>query len=369
MSKRAKFDMGRPDARRISDEIVHGAFITEGTMVAFPTCFPGQTIPVPADESHICALDVAHDGMVYAGTSGRATHLLVGMFHGVTGMVFGMGVVPGATQCPAIVCGKNKFIAAANGPAGGSLVSRKLEPLPFDLIQEWGISRIPFETIGRDKLAGEPIIHMVADGSQTKAIGITSTRLFIVDIEAGEVQVVAELAGRGQIARGDGGGIFGLCGSNSLWRLDLSTGTLDRDAAALPAGGKWSGNPQWARDSVTGTLYTADDTGTIYAFDEGSGFSAPLAKTPAAPVGPMAVTFDGRLYGSYGEGMSMLFCYHPETRELKNLGVAVSVLERRRYGYSFGAAAVGRDGQIYFGEDDDLGHLWIYFPPILGRRK
>jgi hypothetical protein len=24
----------------------------------------------------------------------------------------------------------------------------------------------------------------------------------------------------------------------------------------------------------------------------------------------------------------------------------------------------GRDGEIYFGEDDNLDHLWIYFPRI-----
>ena len=47
---------------------------------------------------------------------------------------------------------------------------------------------------------------------------------------------------------------------------------------------------------------------------------------------------------------------------MTNLGVAVSVLERRRYGYVFGDAVTGRDGQIFFGEDDDLGHLWLYFP-------
>ena len=60
----------------------------------------------------------------------------------------------------------------------------------------------------------------------------------------------------------------------------------------------------------------------------------------------------------------MLFCYDPRKGELRSLGVAVSVLERRRYGYSFGDAAVGRDGQIFLGENDDLGHLWMYFPKI-----
>ena len=24
----------------------------------------------------------------------------------------------------------------------------------------------------------------------------------------------------------------------------------------------------------------------------------------------------------------------------------------------------GRDGEIIFGENDDLGHLWLYFPKI-----
>jgi hypothetical protein len=62
--------------------------------------------------------------------------------------------------------------------------------------------------------------------------------------------------------------------------------------------------------------------------------------------------------------MAKIFCYHPATRAVSNLGVAVSVLERRRYGYVFGDAVTGRDGQIIFGEDDDLGHLWLHFPPI-----
>ena len=45
-------------------------------------------------------------------------------------------------------------------------------------------------------------------------------------------------------------------------------------------------------------------------------------------------------------------------------GVAVSVVQRRRDGYAFAAAVTGRDGEIVFGEDDDLGHLWLYFPRI-----
>ncbi len=71
----------------------------------------------------------------------------------------------------------------------------------------------------------------------------------------------------------------------------------------------------------------------------------------------MAVTHDGRVFGFCGTEMAKMFCYNPRTREATNLGVAVSVLERRRYGYVFGDAVTGRDGQIIFGEDDDLGHF------------
>jgi hypothetical protein len=38
--------------------------------------------------------------------------------------------------------------------------------------------------------------------------------------------------------------------------------------------------------------------------------------------------------------------------------------EQRRYGYQFGDAVTGPDGEIVFGEDDNNGHLWLYFPRI-----
>ena len=41
--KKQKFDMNAPEARALIDEIVHGTFMKEGTMVAFPTCFPGAS--------------------------------------------------------------------------------------------------------------------------------------------------------------------------------------------------------------------------------------------------------------------------------------------------------------------------------------
>jgi hypothetical protein len=360
--QKAKYDMNRPEAKALIDEIVHGTFMKEGTMAAFPTCFPGASIPIQADESHITALDISADGMIYGGTSGRATHLFVAIFHGVTGVVFDRGTVKDANQCTAICCGKSRFLACVNGPGGGRVVAGGFEGLPFDLIQEWGFGRGALQELG--KVDGAPILHAVVDASKSKLIGMTTRHLFTVDIEKGKIETISELTGTGRIALASKGNIFGLDGSTHLWRYDAAAGKLERKAVALPDGAWDKLALTWAKDHQSGRLYTADANGTLFAVDEDRGFSTPLGKTLLAPVGPMAVTHDGRVFGFCGSEMAKMFCYNPKTQTVSNLGVAVSVLERRRYGYVFGDAVTGRDGQIIFGEDDDLGHLWLYFPRI-----
>jgi hypothetical protein len=370
VTKRKKYDMQAPGTRQRIDEIVHGAFVTEGTMVAFPPCFPGVTTPVPADECHITALDVAADGMVYAGTSGAASagssaaHLLVGMFHGVTGMVLDLGAVEGASRTAAICCGQDQFVAAVNGAGGGWLVACEQQPLPFDLIQEWHIGRTPYRILG-PAVPGETIMHAVADATRRQVVGVTEGHLFVLDVATSALSVVGEVPGQARLALGPENTVFGPDAGDTLWAYDVERGTLNRRAFALPEA-NWSPPVMWARDAADGTLYTADAEGVLYAFAPGQGFSR-RAQTPIVPVGPMAVTLDGRLFGTMGEEMSKLFCYDPHTGQLESLGVAVSVFERRRYGYSFGDAAVGRDGEIILGEDDNLGHLWLYFPSIRKR--
>jgi hypothetical protein len=359
---KAKYDMNRPEAKALIDEIVHGTFTKEGTMAAFPTCFPGASIPIPADESHITALDISGDGMIYGGTSGRAAHLFVGIFHGVTGVVFDRGTLKDANQCAAVCCGKSKFFACVNGHDGGRVVAGGFEGLPFDLIQEWGFRRPPLKELG--KVSDEPIIHAVTDAQKSLMVGITGGHLFTVDLEGTKISTISELPGRGRIALGSKGGIFGQDGSAHLWRYDVASSKLERKAVTLPEGA-WGKVPlTWAKDHHSGLLYTADADGNLFSLDEERGFSGPLARTLLAPVGPMAVTHDGRLFGFCGTEMAKMFAYNPRSREATNLGVAVSVLERRRYGYVFGDAVTGRDGQIIFGEDDDLGHLWLYFSRI-----
>jgi hypothetical protein len=242
-------------------------------------------------------------------------------------------------------------------------VTGAFEPLPFDLIQEWGFSRSPFQDLGQ--VNGEPIVHAVTGDSKSLLVGTTTGHLFTVALEEGKIEVAGQVPGNGRIALGSQGGIFGRDGPGHLWRYDHGSRQIQRQAVRLPQGA-WELAPlSWARDHRSGVLYTADADGNLFSFDEQRGFGGPLGRAMPAPVGPCAVTHDGRLFGFCGSEIANLFCYHPARGAVTNLGVAVSVLERRRYGYVFGDAVTGRDGQIIFGEDDDLGHLWIYFPRIV----
>ena len=359
-----KIDYDSPAVQDEVNNITHGTFVKQGTMIAYPTGFPGASIPILADESHITALDTSRQNFVYGGTSGKRAHVFVGMFHGVTGMILDMHAVEDATQCSAVCCGKTNFLACVNGPnGGGRILTSNLEPWPYDLIQEWGFQRHPFEDLG-EASGGEPIVHAVANVTRDLAVGVTTHHLFTVDFAAPKVQVTEAVSGSGRLAVGSKGSIVGADGAGYLWRFDPQSRKLQREAFKLPAG-RWSRTPAvWARVPHSGVLYTIDDDGRLFSFEEEHGFSGSLGKSMLTPVTCMAATFDGRVFGYCGDGIAKMFCYDPARRQVSDLGVAVSLFERRRYGYVFGDAVTGRDGEIIFGENDDGGHLWLYFPRI-----
>jgi len=347
----------------IKKDLIRDTYIREGTMVAFPLCFPGASVPIPADESYITALDVGPENFVYGGTSGRKTHLFVGMLHGALGAVFDMGVVEGGDHCAAICCGEDKFVACVNGPEGGRLVARKLQHEPDQLIQEWGFKREPYEEWGAPE-KGERILHAVRDPLRRKMVGLTGHHLFSVDLNTGNIEIIREIHGQGRLGVSCEGFILGKDGDQTLWTYHWDKNVFTSRAVTLPRG-KWKESPnRWARDPGSLLLYTTDDTGQLFSFEEKTGFQGPLATAPLVPVGPMAGTLDGRIFGFCGEGISHFFIYDPVRRAIEKHGMAVSFLERRRYGYQWGDAMTGSDGRIYFGENDFMGHLWIYFPAI-----
>ncbi|MGO9241512.1 MAG: hypothetical protein ACLQBJ_11945 [Bryobacteraceae bacterium] len=357
-----RFDPDSPQIKAYLDQVHHHTFMGEGTMVAFPTCLPGMTVQFPLDESHITALAAAPDGTVYGATSGRRSHLFVASLHWLNGIVFDLGMPAGATHAAAVCCGDSSVFAFVNGPRGGRAISAPLLDLaPQDLIQEWGFER-PELTDHGECIPGEPVVHAVMDASRNTIVGITSRHIFTMDPASPKARVLAEAPGSGRLAAG-AHGVYGRDDGDSLWRFDAASHSLERRAVKLPDG---FGDHalMWSTNHGDSLLYTADAHGNLFSFDQSHGFSPPLGRTPLTPVGPLGVTFDGRVFGFCGDEMAKMFCYDPATRQIANLGVAVSVIERRRYGYVFGDAVTGRDGEIIFGEDDNGGHVWMYFPRI-----
>ena len=361
---RRKIDWDSPEIKAFRREVQEATFTKEGMMVAFPTCFPGMTLPIVPDECHITALDATPAGVIYGGTSGYRTHLFAAKFHELTGIVFDLGVIPTATECVAVCCGKTRFAAFVNGAKGGRAIVGPVSELTEDLIQEWGFDRPTLEDVGECS-PGEPVVHAVAEPSGT-VVGATSRHVFRLDPGLHRIEVVGEATSGGRIAVTSKGNIVGRDGDRTLWQFDPRTSVLRRGAINLP-GGAWNHPLFWARDPRSGLLYTADQSGRLFSYDEAAGFSGPLGQAPLSPAGPMAVTFDGRVFGFCGAEMAKIFSLDPERRRTTNLGGAASVLERRRYGYVFGDAVTGRDGEIIFGEDDNGGHLWLYFPRIVAR--
>ena len=359
MQTEGRFDPNSPAIKAYENELAH-QFVREGFMVAFPTCLPGMTAPITHDECRITALDIDSEGQIYGGTSGRQAHLFAARFHDLTGVVLDAGVVPDSTNTVAVCSGKPRAIAFVNGPRGGRAVAIPNIDLAQDWIQEWGMSPPVLHDLG-ECVANEPVVHAISDQSTNTVIGITTGHLFSLDVESGKVTVIGEVSGRSHIAISSAG-IFGQDDGARLWHFDAAAGKIRRAAAALPEG-EWKSGLRWARGGDPGQLLTADDAGRLFSFDENHGFRL-LGQAHLAPVGPMAMIPDGRLFGFCGTEMANLFCCDTISGSVSNLGVAASVLEKRRYGYQFGDAVVGPQGEIVFGEDDNDGHLWLYFPKI-----
>lgn len=374
--EKTKFDQNSEKARAYRREVAESTFVTEGTMVAFPTCFPGMTVPLPLDESHITALASTPEGSIYGGTSGFQTHLFAAEFHRLGGIVFDLGVVASANRCVAVCCGKgappaqgrgyagggHELVAFVNGSGGGRAISCRVQPMRQDLIQEWGFRRPPFEDLG-ECVKGEPVVHAVAP-SPDVMVGATANHVFTLNVESKKFETVGQAPAGGRLAVSSDGSAIGRDGEAHLWRFDPKTASFRSRAVALPAG-RWSADLTWAREPRNGVLYTVDGDGQIFSFTAGEGFSGPLARTPLTPVGPMAVTVDGRMFGFCGEGIAKMFCFDLKSHAIADLGVAVSVIQQRRYGYVFGDAVIGRDSEVVFGEDDNGGHVWLYYPRLL----
>jgi hypothetical protein len=337
----------------------HDAFIREGLMAAMPLGFPGTTTAIPADESFVTALMLNradHFETLWGGTSGRRAHIFFAWMRGVTGVVVDLGGDGESTETAGVACLKSQAVAAVNGPSGARLLARHYGQISYDCIQEWGMDMTPFARVA--ELPGERIAALEADSQGRGVVLVLASALAAWD-PAGGLRHGPEVKLTG-LSQDGGGGIFGIGRDGELVRVERNareirarkTGRVKGDFRTAVFSTPFPGKP----------LYLADARGTMFRL--GSRETKPIGRTPLAPVTCMVVTRDGRLFGFCGNEIAHMFEYDPISDKVRDLGVALSLLNRRRYGYEFSCAQVNRDGHLFFGENDRGGHLWVYCPGL-----
>ncbi len=112
-------------------------------------------------------------------------------------------------------------------------------------------------------------------------------------------------------------------------------------------------------------FYISNSDGEVYSIKDDK--ASLLFKTHQGPITTMSITPDRRIFGFCGNDMQNMFVFDIDNGSYENLGVAVSTLERIRYGYEFSASVMGNNGEIFFAECDNNGHLWQYLPWLLSK--
>jgi outer membrane protein assembly factor BamB len=347
----------------VTPESMRRAYVREGTFVAHPLSFPDVSVRVDPDASHITALAPTPSGAIL-GTSGTAAHVCQASLKPPAGYVYDYGALPGATETAGVGRVRREEMApfgwaAASGQRGGAVHRFTLTGYGGDGIQEWGFRPPEVETVWR--CDGEALLDAKQQAGTTRLFCLTESRLVCIDLESGEEVASARLASSpilprlgerstGEIVYGDGTG--------ALYQIPAGETAPAPMAVGLPYG-----EDAWGWCSLAdGTLVVASPAGELHGLGPKGEWTV-FGVAPLAPVQTVAALPDGRLYGVCGDGVGEVFRMDATDGSVASLGVATAVLGVKRYGYRFGCSAVGADGEIYFGEADRGGHLFIYFPP------
>jgi len=353
------------------------SFVSRGHVFCRELGFHGVRRPMPADESRITALAPAGPHRLFGATSGERCHVFLYCSEPREGVVIDLGVIEEATTL------RNRLVAVdrstacvATDLAPGRIIKCSAGNWHNDCIQEWWHAPGEFEEIA-SPIPEEGIACIVYEPESNRIVGLSSDTgtLFTVDPETGQADVVGEVDEVHHFSPtlvACGGSVYGAgaLGRIFCYRPDASPAIrhLDVSIPAVPGRAVYARVDSWAEDPTTGIIYggTAAD-GILFAFDTVRETMRSLGNpTKATRIPAIAVGNDGVVYGTSGEdgNIGYLFAYDSRTGSLENLGIPLATMEIRRYGYEFGAAATGANGEIYLGENDRGGCLFIYFPPI-----
>jgi len=349
-------------------------FVSEGALYVRAIDFNGQMRAIPRECSAITAMGY-DDGIVCGATAGEQSWLFIYTLLSYGEAAVPLLPIPDCTDVRGVVVdGSKAYLAANNGGEGHIVRVTRLCP-PGDVIQEWGVVLPEFETL-TVPVPGERIIRLVRNRAGDVIYGLTSPGgvLFSFRPDGEELKIIGPVDPVrffGPVLVEDGDGFlcaFGTVGR--MMRYDPATDKIERTGVSVPC---FPGRGPYARissavfDPSGNRFYVGDTEGLLSVIALEDNKVTTLGKpVPLGGIDHLVRVPDGRIYGVAGglDGMSHLFVHDPNAGSQRDLGVCCATVEKGWYGYRFGAMLANEEGRIVLGEDDHLGCLFSYFPPM-----
>jgi hypothetical protein len=274
----------------------------------------------------------------------------------------------------AIILSDAQAYLAANNAGEGRIVKVTGLGAAGDVIQEWGFPLPKYEKV-IVPVPGERIVQLVRSSVDDALFGLTSPGgvLFRFGLDNGELKVIGPVDAVkffSPVLVENHGWLytFGTVGKMMRYNpLYESVEAMDVRVPCFPGRGPYAKISAAVLDPCKERLYVGDTEGLLSVISLEDETVITLGKpVPLGGIDHLVRLRDGRIYGVAGglDGMSHLFVHDPRVGDLRDLGVCCATVEKGWYGYRFGAMLATSEGRIILGEDDHLGCLFSYFPPI-----
>jgi len=390
---------------RIRADYEKSAFVNEGQVEVRELGPAGFSRPIPPGECAISALVLHENGKIYGGTGGKNAHLFFYDPSPDADTVCPVGVIAANAKVTSLVSGADNCVYGATaGLDGGNGTIFRYKPCEkllgetdfsgrgvreiFDLPAEDQIFYSivdPCHSAGKietliEPVAGEGVADIVINNAQLAIYGISSGSgtLFKYDLASGKVTKLGKADPNGNFSGkltfdAASGAVYGAGLYGRIFRINCESGRVDFltvKAPSLKGRELYNRVTAWVADDIEPFIYGGTVDGILFRFDCREEkilcFGKPVDQSD---IRALTVSNDGTVFGICGEKGKCchLFSYCDESRELKDLGMLLARSERPWYGYEISAAVTGKDGRLYFGEEDRISHIFMYFPPVKKR--
>lgn len=349
-------------------------FVSEGALFVRTIDFNGQMRAIPRECSAITAMGF-EDNLIYGATRGEQSWLFQYALLSYREAALPLCPIPDCMDVRGIAVIDGQVFAGANNASEGRIVKITSLGIPGDVIQEWGIPRPKFETVAVP-VQGERIVCLIKSHIDNVLYGLTSPGgvLFRFNPDNNELNIIGEVSPVkffGQaLVEDDAGFVYAFGAVGKMMRYNPLTNEIEATSIKIPS---FPGRGPYARisaavfDPSQNRIYAGDTEGllSVISFEDESVVT--LGKpVPLGGIDHLVRIRDGRIYGVAGglDGMSHMFVHDGRVGSLRDLGVCCTTVEKGWYGYRFGAMLATPEGRIVLGEDDHMGCLFNYFPPI-----